>query len=153
MFSLLSIDKVICNGGNKPQVYAAVLINFHFSLPNFHWPCSCHCIKQCAPPPLKSGLSVPSVLFSCVERIIECTKSMTSEMAAEFYAVPHFQAQKKVWPHPICTSPPNCLGKWQNAEKEEIWEEGGGEGILQCSGNWWRGINDIPNLIIPWKSE
>ena len=46
-------------------------------------------------------------------------------MAAEFYAVPHFQAQKKVWPHPICTSPPNCLGKWQNAEKEEIWEEGG----------------------------
>ena len=42
---------------------------------------------------------IPSVLFSLVERKMECTKTHDPpEMVAEFYAVPHFQVHKKVWP-------------------------------------------------------
>ena len=43
------------------------------------------------------SLLIPSVLFSLLERKMECTKTHDPpEMVAEFYAVPHFQVHKKV---------------------------------------------------------
>lgn len=77
---------------------------------------------------------------------------MTSEMAAEFYAAPHFRHRKRYDPIPFA---PAHQTVWVNdkMQKKRRYGRRGGKGILQCSGNWWRGINDIPNPIIPWKSE